>query len=221
MKLNDIAMPLLALSVFMCAAPAKAVDHRQVTALNVKHSVSLAAAGLCSHFTALPFVLNDDSEGAGLQAKFINLGGRLVLSLRKLAPTAANSSVGAFILGVNGVTPTVVGYDFQTANSWSGPIDPYFNLGTTDGVLHQTVGSMLGTQTVLGNGYTRVTFDPSNSSQTFPVVTGGERLSTLTLVMYTGPDGSGGTGPAGYAIINNIQLNNVVTGKSPHTDIVK
>jgi hypothetical protein len=208
---------LLAIGLFISGLPSKAaVDHAHVTAANVNHSVSLS----CFHgFTALPFILNDDGR-SGLQSKFINMGGQLVLSLRKGADTAAPSSVGAFILNVRGVTPTVVGFDFQNG-SWSGPLDPFFNLGTTDGVLHQTVGSMLGTKSFIGNGFTRVTFDPTNAAQTFPVVTAGERLSTLTLVMFTGSDGTGGNGVPGSALINNIQLNNIFTAKSLHTDFVK
>jgi hypothetical protein len=206
MSLKRFTISLLALGVLISGLPSQAAGH--------------ARFGRGFSFAAQPFVLNDDGR-AGLRSSFVNFQGQLVLSLQKLAVTSAPSSVGAFILGVRGVTPTTCGFDFLTANSWSGPLDPLINLVTTDGVIHQTVGSKLGTLNDLGTGWTRVTFDPTNSGQTFPVVTPGEVLSTASLVMFSGSDALSGNGPPGFAIINNIQINNIVTSKLHGTQRVQ
>ena len=218
---------IFAMSILVLPAHA---NHQTITTTEAAKTTSFPVTqSTFSGLSALPFILNDDGI-LNLEAQFAPFQNRLVLFLAKGAPSAEPASVGAFVINPHrpaaslNVTPTQMGFDYYAVRSWTGSADPRFNFNTTDGVFHATVGPLFGTRTSSpnGNGWFRISFDPTDSSQTFPVATAGEVLQDLTLVLFTGNNGDGTGSPnPGRDIIDNIMLNNQLVGKIPHTVFVQ
>jgi hypothetical protein len=159
-------------------------------------------------FKARPGIFDPDHTGS-VAAKWISGVGlqddrgnaNFALYLQKAAPTATNSAAGAIIDGVAGYPASgIYGFDYRDGGQ-CGAGSPRYNLEATDG-FHFIGGCADGTQTPLGNGWTRVTFDSSNPAQTNGVpVTPGATIISLTLIVDEGTN----TGP-GYIYLDNLNI---------------
>jgi hypothetical protein len=159
-------------------------------------------------FKARPGVFDPDHAGA-VEAKWISKVGEdddrgnaaFALYLQKSAPTADNSAAGALIDGVEGrPADGIYGFDWRNDGQCTGG-SPRYNLLASDG-FHFIGGCANGTQTPAPTaGWTRATFDASNPSQAFPVVTPGATIISLTLIFDDGND----TG-VGYIFTDNLNV---------------
>lgn len=133
------------------------------------------------------------------------------LLLSKNGPTPDCSAAGADITGAEGAVLTELGFDIRNGTH-CGAGAPRFNLEATDG-FHFVGGCSNGTQTPAPQdpaNWTRVRIDPSNPGQTFPPVAPGAKVKSISIIFDEGTDG--GTG-AGLAVIDNIDINGVLSTK--------
>lgn len=134
-------------------------------------------------------------------------GSNFGLLLQKNGLTSANAASGAFIQGVEGITLTVLGFDYKDGSHCGGGA-PRFNVLATDG-FHFIGGC--GNATPVGApavGWTRVTLDPYNPAQAFPVLTPGATILSITLILDEGTDQG-----TGSALLDNINVNGTYIGK--------
>jgi hypothetical protein len=161
-------------------------------------------------FKARPGVFDPDKIGA-VDARWVaQVGladdrgnGNFALYLQKAAPTTQFSAAGAVIDGVEGKPAGgVYGFDYRNGGQ-CGAGSPRYNLEATDG-FHFIGGCANGTQAPVPGapGWTRVTFNTSDPTQSFPVVAPGATIISLTLIVDEGTD----TGP-GYIYTDNLNIN--------------
>jgi hypothetical protein len=95
-----------------------------------------------------------------------------------------------------------MGYDLKD-NSPCGAGAPRFNVQQADGSFHFVGGCSNGTRVSLGNGWSRVTFDPQDPTDSFPVLTPGVPVESVVLIVDE---------PGGYTL-DNIQINGMYADK--------
>ena|SRR2546423_10830808 len=201
MKKVSVLTSLVAFLVLALSASALAQSGRRVYTLSTPDPAS-------DKFKARPGVFDPDHTGA-VDAQWISQigladdrgGGNFGLYLQKFDLTSANSAAGAVIDKVQGITLTQLGFDYRTDSTCTGG-SPRFNVVATDG-FHFIGGCGNGTITPgPAAGWNRVTFDPQNPTQAYPVITPGATIISITLIHDEGTD----TGP-GFAVLDNINVN--------------
>lgn len=174
----------------------------------------LASAALGqSGFIAKPGTFDPDKTGIVTATWSNNIGlpdaggSNFGLLLQKNGLTSVNAAAGAFIQGVEGITLTILGFDYKNG-SHCGAGAPRFNVQATDG-FHFMGGCSNATPTgAPAVGWTRVTIDPYNPTQAFPPLTPGATILGITLIFDEGTDqGTGST------LLDNINVNGVYIGK--------
>ena len=158
-------------------------------------------------YKARPGIFDPDHTGI-VAARWINQiglqddrgNGYFALYLQKSGPTATNAAAGANIDGVTGQPAIQFGFDYRADGQCTGGA-PRFNVEASDG-FHFVGGCGNGTITPnVAPGWNRVTFDPHNPAQSFPVIAPGATLISVTLILDEGTD----SGP-GYAYLDNINV---------------
>ena len=141
------------------------------------------------------------SNGIGLQDSNGNTS--FGLQLEKNCALDVVASAGAVLSQVKGITlnPSGLGYDIKDTSP-CGAGAPRFNVSASDG-FHFMGGCANGTKTPLGNGWTRVTIDPYNPAQAFPVLAPGATINSITLIV----------DEPGQYTLDNIQVNGVYIDK--------
>lgn len=134
-----------------------------------------------------------------------NCNTRFGLRLEKNCPLETNASAGAVLNGVKGTVlnpgPSL-GYDIKVGSP-CGAGAPRYNVQQADGTFHFVGGCANGTQVALGNGWTRVTFDPYSPAQAFPPLTAGVPVSSITLIV----------DEPGQYTLDNLQVNSLYADK--------
>ncbi len=170
-----------------------------------------------------PFVFTDAACPTGDSTDNLNKG----LVLVKTGPTRNFASADAFITGVNGITLTELGYDIRTG-SHCGAGAPRFNVVTSDGVLH-FVGCNTGTPGPSSDGWTRLRWSAAALAATgpippqtaFPPIPLGSTVKSIDIIFDEGQDlgpgctdlGGKGCASAGFAVLDNIDINGTLKGK--------
>lgn len=132
----------------------------------------------------------------------------LVLSKGTGAPTG--SIAGAHIRNVTG-SLTELGYDYHLGGQCT-TTSPRFIVVTTDNITHVVGGCSNGTITAASAlGWKRVRFNLTDATQTSPVITPGEQVSSITLALDQGPETDSTAG--GFDLIDNIDVNGTFVGK--------
>lgn len=127
------------------------------------------------------------------------------LRLEKNCATSVNASAGAVLNSVKGMIMQAgdsMGYDI-TNTSPCGAGAPRFNVQQADGSFHFVGGCANGTKVPVAPGWTRVTFNPYNPAQAFPVLTMGSPITSITLIV----------DEEGKYVLDNIQLNGAYAQK--------
>jgi hypothetical protein len=128
------------------------------------------------------------------------------LQLEKNCPLATNASAGAVLNGIRGtvIAPgPSMGYDIKDTSP-CGAGAPRFNVQQADGTFHFVGGCANGTKTPADTpGWTRVTFDPNNPGQSFPVLTPGVPVESVVLIV----------DEPGQYTLDNIQINGLIADK--------
>lgn len=130
------------------------------------------------------------------------------LHLTKPCATTTNAATGATLTGFSGPL-TSLAFDFKS-DGHCGAGAPRFNVQTNVG-FHFLGGCANGTKTDLGNGWTRVTIDPTNPAQAFPVVAANEVVQSIDIIFDEGNDALG-QGTPGSVFMDNISVNGLVSG---------
>ncbi len=132
------------------------------------------------------------------------------LLVSKNGPTADCSSSGANITKVKGITLTEIGFDIRNGSHCSGG-SPRFDVQASDG-FHFLGGCGNGTQTPAPQDplWTRVRIDPTNPSQSFPVIAAGATIQSISITFDEGTDTAGGM--PGLAVLDNIDINGALVG---------
>lgn len=127
------------------------------------------------------------------------------LNLEKNCPTPVNAAAGAVLNSVKGMIiqpgPSM-GYDIRNTSPCGGG-SPRFNVQQADGSFHFVGGCANGTKAPIAPGWTRVTFDPYNPAQAFPLLTLGSPIVSITLIV----------DEEGRYVLDNIQLNGAYAQK--------
>ncbi len=175
----------------------------------------VGAAGDCG--PGYPAGTNNINGGMNVVARWVDDMGNPApsLYLQKAAAATDCSAAGASVNHVNGITLTELNFDYYSAdtNAHCGAGAPRFNVVTSDNVTH-FFGCADGSATDLGNGWTHVTFDPTNPAQAFPVVAPGTTVNSIDIVF----------DEQGYTHIDNISVNDqiIARGSTPfHKDDCK
>jgi len=175
---------------------------------------------------AEPYVYDTSSSGT-LYAQWIDRLGAPTgnptspvdpgLLLSKNATAPAGSLVGAYIRNVTG-SLTELGFDYRAGGQCT-TTSPRFIVVTSDAITHVIGGCSTGTTTPLMNsttpvaGWNRVRFD---LTQATPLLTPGESVTSITLVLDYGPE-SGATAAGGMVVIDHIDINGTFAGKATWT----
>ncbi len=142
-------------------------------------------------------------SGAGLSDANDNTS--FGLDLEKNCAIDVNASAGVEVSQVSGITlnSNGLGYDIKDGSP-CGAGAPRFNVSASDG-FHFMGGCANGTKApgVPVAGWTRVTIDPYNASQAFPVLSAGATINSIVLIVDE---------PGKYTL-DNIQINGVFIGK--------
>jgi hypothetical protein len=131
------------------------------------------------------------------------------LFLEKDCATSVVASAGAVLNNINGepvVCGTKLGYDIKDGSPCEAG-SPRFNVsyttpGGTSGFSF-VGGCANGTKVSLGNGWSRVTFNPCNAAQAFPVIPTGSTYTSVVLIV----------DDMGSYTLDNIQVNGVYADK--------
>jgi len=169
---------------------------------------------------ATPYVLESSWSGSLAAMWLQNLGvptnaaatsGDMGLMLSKTASAASGAVAGVMIENVQG-SLTELGFDYRDGGQCTAT-SPSFIVVTTDNVTHTVGGCSKGTvMTAPAVGWHRVRFNLADATQTSPVITPGEQVSILTLVLDEGP-GSGAAAAGGLVVIDNIDVNGTFAEK--------
>lgn len=139
------------------------------------------------------------------------------LLLSKGGPTADIASAGAKLEGVRGIVLQELGYDIRKHGGFESPLGshcgagaPRFNVVTSFGLHFIGCASPDPLPQVLGDGWTRLRWDPLTA---FPPIPPGAAVETIDIVFDEGTD----TGPDhfGMAILDNISVNGFDIGQRP------
>ncbi len=171
------------------------------------------ALGASGKMKAMPGVFDPDKT-KGVDAAWVAKAGlpdagnsNHALVLEKSVPTPTNAAAGASVTGAEGetvVSGNSFGFDVKTG-TYCGAGSTRFNLLASDG-FHFMGGCANGTQSpnTPAPGWTRVRIDPTNPGQTFPVVTPGATIISVTLIQ----------DEQGKAVLDNVLVNgNSLIGK--------
>jgi hypothetical protein len=120
------------------------------------------------------------------------------LQLEKNCATTTVASAGAVLNGISGTEVTTLGYDLTGASPCEAG-SPRFNVTQADGTFHFVGGCANGLEdaVALGNGWTRYTFQTSDATDAFPVLTPGVPVTDVTLIV----------DDQGTYTLDNIQVN--------------
>ena len=131
------------------------------------------------------------------------------LLLAKNCPTATNASAGAVLNGVQG---TIVecgftfGYDIKDGSPCEAG-SPRFNVQYTtpggDTGFSFVGGCANGTKVSVGGGWSRVTLDPCDATDAFPVIPAGSKITSVVLIV----------DDTGSYVLDNIQVNGAYADK--------
>ena len=134
--------------------------------------------------------------------------------MHKLCSTDTNAASFGLISGVKGQTligPDALGFDYKDSNNGftahCGAGAPRFNVSMSDGSFHFIGGCANSTRTAdtPATGWTRVRFDPQNSTQAFPVVPTDATIVSISLVFDEGSDSDPNGSPE--IVLDNIFIN--------------
>ena len=137
------------------------------------------------------------------------------LFLAKTGPTANVVAAGAKLVGVQGVVLNEIGYDIRKHGGYASPYGshcgagaPRFNVVTSFGTHFIGCASPAPTQLAMGDGWTRLRWDPA---QAFPPIPTGAEVQAIDIVFDEGTD----TAPDhfGIAILDNVTVNGVGIGR--------
>lgn len=131
------------------------------------------------------------------------------LALAKNCTTATFASAGAVLNNINGTAaqcgPTL-GYDIKDGSTCEAG-SPRFNVSYTTPAntsgFSFVGGCANGTKVSLGNGWSRVTFDPCSATQAFPPIPAGSTYTSVVLIV----------DDMGTYTLDNIQVNGVYADK--------
>ena len=134
------------------------------------------------------------------------------LVLIKAGPTTNFAAGGAEIKGVTGITLSELGYDIRTG-SHCGAGAPRFNVVTTDGVTH-FVGCNSPTPIIVSFslGWKRLRWSAAQLVAAFPPILPTDTVKSIAIIFDEGQDASGGPDSAGFAVIDNIDINGTLVG---------
>lgn len=127
------------------------------------------------------------------------------LRLEKNCAITVNASAGAVLNGISGTiisTGPNMGYDIKDTSPCEAG-SPRFNVQQADGSFHFVGGCANGNRVSLGNGWSRVTFNPQDPTDSFPVLTPGVPVSSVVLIV---------DDPGQYTL-DNIQINGLYAEK--------
>ncbi|QQS20016.1 hypothetical protein IPL85_00950 [Candidatus Saccharibacteria bacterium] len=167
---------------------------------------SAASSYKLAPWTYVGTVADCGSEGTpgGAVARMDGLVGNPApsLYLEKNVPLTDCVAAGATIENVAGATVETLSFEYKNGGLCTGG-SPRFNLVGSDSNLYFVGGCGNGTQTDLGNGWTRVDLDVSNPTQSFPVVPSGVTVDYLEIMI----DETGST------YIDNVRVNGVLVSE--------
>lgn len=140
------------------------------------------------------------------------------LVLVKTGPTPNNAASGAFITGIpeSGVTLTEIGYDIRIG-SHCGAGAPRFKITTTTGKLYFLGCSSPAPTTITpGTGWRRLRWGDGTAGSVTAFLNGAileaitDPVNDISIVFDEGQD----TDPIGLAVLDNIDINGTLQGKS-------
>jgi hypothetical protein len=199
--LIPLALPLAAF------AQSNTNNTSSTTQFTVTPWTYVGAAGDCG--TGYPAGTQNVNGGMNVVSRWVNDMGNPApsLYLQKASATTDCSAAGATVNNVSGITLSELNFDYNS-NEYCGGGAPRFNVVTSDNVTH-FFGCNTGTATpsTTNSGWTHVTFDPSNTSQAFPIVAAGTTVKSIDIVF----------DEQGFTHIDNISVNDQVIsrGNSP------
>lgn len=147
------------------------------------------------------------------------------LLLVKTGPTENFASATAELTNVKGMTITELGYDLRKAGgSGASPLGshcgagaPRFDIVTTDGVVHFLgCNSPPAVVTAASTGWIRLRWGAAELATAFPPLLPGNTVQRIVIIFDEGTDANGGPDSFGAAILDNIDVNQVLVG---HGDV--
>jgi Viral BACON domain len=129
------------------------------------------------------------------------------LLLSKTSAASNQAQAGVVLRTVEGMTLTELGYDIRNGGQCTA-MSPRFVVVTSDDVVHK-IGCSTGTsQPAPAAGWKRLRFDPTNPTQTSPVIQSGSKVKSIYLVLDGGPESG-----ASLVVLDNIDINGTLIGK--------
>jgi hypothetical protein len=170
-----------------------------------------SCGGSTASVTAQPYTYDPNSTGTVSAAWVNGIGtpgsGRRDqgLLLSKNGGSTPGALTGATIRNFSG-SLTEIGFDYREGGQCTAT-SPRFIVVTSDNITHVIGGCSKGTTTAApAVGWKRVRFNLADATQTAPVITPGEQVSSITLVMDLGPE-AGASAAGGLVVIDNIDIN--------------
>jgi len=185
--------------------------------LNVGSSSGGGGESDDSAIQAMP-ITSDPSQSGSVNAKWVSGAGvpdahandpqNQGLLITKSSTSTTKASAGVTINNADGMALTALGFDIRNGSQCTANT-PAFVVVTSDGVNHTVGGCAKGTkQSSPAQGWTRLRFDLSNSTQASPPIASGTTVKTIQLVVNEGPEAG-----SGMVILDNILVNRTVIGK--------